>query len=382
MTPQQDSQQLRHDVWSRARRILCIRLDALGDVIMTGPALRALKESAPDRQISLLTSSSGAEAGRLMPFLEEVLLYEAPWMKAGDVRDSAAVDRRLIAQLRAARLDAAIIFTVYSQNPLPAALLCYLADIPLRLGHCRENPYKLFTDWIREPEPDTCIRHEVRRQLDLVQWIGAHAEDERLTLAIPSAAHEAIDSLLTSTGLSGTDRFVVIHAGASAASRRYPPDQFAVVARRVAEDFGCGIVFTGTESERDLVETIRAAAGVPSYSMVGQLDLASLAALLARARLLISNNTGTVHVAAAVGTPVVDLYALTNPQHTPWLVPHRVLSHDVPCKFCYRSICPEGHHDCLRLITPDQVMSAAAELPRFGLPSGSRGGTHCVHARD
>jgi lipopolysaccharide heptosyltransferase II len=382
MIAQNKPDELRKDAWRRARRILCVRLDALGDVIMTGPALRAVKESAPHRQVSLLTSASGAEAGRLMPFLEEVLLYEAPWMKAGDARDSAALDRRLIAQLRAARFDAAIIFTVYSQNPLPAALLCYLADIPLRLGHCRENPYKLLTDWIREPEPDTCIRHEVRRQLDLVQWIGAHAEDERLTLAIPPASHEAIDSLLASTVVSGTDRFVVIHAGASAASRRYPPEQFAVVARRVAEDFGCGILFTGTSSERDLVEAIRAAAGVPSYSLVGQLDLASLAALLARAQLLISNNTGTVHVAAAVGTPVVDLYALTNPQHTPWLVPHRVLSHDVPCKFCYRSICPEGHHDCLRLITPDQVMSAAAELPKLGLLSDRRGGTHCVYARD
>jgi lipopolysaccharide heptosyltransferase II len=382
MMAQNKPDELRKDAWHRARRILCVRLDALGDVIMTGPALRAVKESAPHRQVSLLTSASGAEAGRLMPFLEEVLLYEAPWMKAGDARDSAALDRRLIAQLRAARFDAAIIFTVYSQNPLPAALLCYLADIPLRLGHCRENPYKLLTDWIREPEPDTCIRHEVRRQLDLVQWIGAHAEDERLTLAIPPASHEAIDSLLASTVRSGTDRFVVIHAGASAASRRYPPEQFAVVARRVAEDFGCGILFTGTSSERDLVETIRAAAGVPSYSLVGQLDLASLAALLARAQLLISNNTGTVHVAAAVGTPVVDLYALTNPQHTPWLVPHRVLSHDVPCKFCYRSICPEGHHDCLRLITPDQIMSAAAELPTLGLLSDRRGGSHCVYARD
>jgi lipopolysaccharide heptosyltransferase II len=381
MMAQNKPDELRQGAWRRARRILCIRLDTLGDVIMTGPALRAVKESAPDRQVSLLTSSSGAEAGRLMPFLEEVLHYEAPWMKTGQARDSTAMDRRVIAQLRDARFDAAIIFTVYSQNPLPAALLCYLADIPLRLGHCRENPYKLLTDWIREPEPDTCIRHEVRRQLDLVASIGAHAADERLTLAVPSAAHETINALLASTALSGTDRFVVIHAGASAASRRYPPEQFAVVARRVVEDFGCGIFFTGMESERDLVETIRAAAGVPSHSLVGQLDLAGLAALLARARLLISNNTGTVHVAAAVGTPVVDLYALTNPQHTPWLVPHRVLSHDVPCKFCYRSICPEGHHDCLRLITPDQIMSAAAELP-LGLPSGSRGGTHCVHARD
>ena len=80
------------------------------------------------------------------------------------------------------------------------------------------------------------------------------------------------------------------------------------------------------------------------------------------APLLIANNTGPVHMAAALGTPVVDLYALTNPQHTPWAVPHRVLSHDVPCKYCYKSVCPEGHHNCLRLVTPEAVVQAAREL--------------------
>ncbi len=90
---------------------------------------------------------------------------------------------------------------------------------------------------------------------------------------------------------------------------------------------------------------------MPSHSVAGELDLADLAALIERAPLLLSNNTGPAHIAAAVGTPVVDLYALTNPQHTPWEVPHRVLNHDVPCKYCYKSVCPEGHHDCLRRVS-------------------------------
>ena len=74
-----------------------------------------------------------------------------------------------------------------------------------------------------------------------------------------------------------------------------------------------------------------------------------------------ANNTGPVHIAAAVGTPVVDLYALTNPQHTPWGVPNRVLFHDVPCKYCYKSVCPQGHHDCLRLVRPEDVVTAVIE---------------------
>ena len=160
--------------------------------------------------------------------------------------------------------------------------------------------------------------------------------------------------------------WAVVHPGATAASRRYPPELFAQVARRLTVDLGWQMLFTGTESERPLVEGIRSAMFAPSFSLAGRLNLAELAALIALAPLLIANNTGPVHIAAAVGTPVVDLYALTNPQHTPWAVPHRVLSHDVPCKYCYKSVCPEGHHKCLRLVTPESVVSAACELLPLG----------------
>jgi hypothetical protein len=102
--------------------------------------------------------------------------------------------------------------------------------------------------------------------------------------------------------------------------------------------------------------------GMPSRSLAGCLDLVELAALLEAAPLLVANNTGPVHVAAAVGTPVVDIYALTNPQHTPWGVPSRVLFHDVPCRFCYKSRCPLGHHACLRQVSPDAVVEAVRDL--------------------
>jgi ADP-heptose:LPS heptosyltransferase len=81
---------------------------------------------------------------------------------------------------------------------------------------------------------------------------------------------------------------------------------------------------------------------------------------------LVSNNTGPVHIAAAVGTPVVDIYALTNPQHAPWKVPNHVLFHDVPCRFCYRSTCPKTHHDCLNLLDPSRVAAAARDLLQLG----------------
>src|SRR5581483_1678534 len=114
--------------------------------------------------------------------------------------------------------------------------------------------------------------------------------------------------------------------------------------------------------ERELIENIRQVIAAPTHSLAGCLNLAELAALIAQAPLLISNNTGPAHIAAAIGTPVVDLYAQTNPQHTPWQVPHRLLYHDVPCRNCFKSVCPQGHHDCLARVPPEAVVQAALEL--------------------
>lgn len=368
-----------YESWAGAKRILCVRLDTLGDVLMTTPAIRALKRSSPGRDITLLTSSSGAEAGRLAPDVDQVLVYDAPWMKSMASALAPQEDLKMVEALRHGAFDAAVIFTVYSQSALPAAMLCYLADIPQRLAHCRENPYQLLTHWVRETEPEMCLRHEVRRQLDLVATVGAHTDEERLSIAIPDKAEAYVEELLCK--IENHQPWIVVHPGATAASRRYPPEGFATVARRVVQELGHEIVFTGTEPERSLIDQIRAEMGVPSRSLVGALDVPALAAVLARASLLISNNTGTVHVAAAVGTPVVDLYALTNPQHTPWQVPHRVLFHDVPCKYCYKSVCPEGHHHCLRLVEPDEVLQAVAELLDRAPVSMPAGGSSLVHPR-
>src|SRR5262249_17817225 len=137
---------------------------------------------------------------------------------------------------------------------------------------------------------------------------------------------------------------------------------FAGAADLLARECGVPVVFSGGPGERELVEGVRSAMRAPSHSLAGDLDLPALAALVELAPGLVSNNTGPVHIAAALGTPVVDLYALTNPQHTPWQVPHRVLYHKVPCAFCYKSVCPEEHHHCLTLVPPEAVARAAMEL--------------------
>ncbi len=341
-----------NDRWHGVRRVLCVRLDSIGDVLMTTPAIRALRETL-GCHITLLTSAAGAAVAPLVPEIDETLVFAAPWMKA---TGGSTHDAEMIARLAAGAFDAAVIFTVYSQNPLPAAYLCYLADIPRRLAHCNENPYALLTDWVADPEPASTVRHEVQRQLDLVGGVGCQTQNQRLSFRVPPGAHARVQPLIERRPL------VVVHPGATAASRRYPPEQYARAIDLLIQQTRCDAVFTGDAHELGLVDQVRAEMRFPARSLVGELGLAELGALIGEADLLVSNNTGPAHIAAAVGTPLVDLYALTNPQHTPWLVPSRVLNHDVPCRNCYKSVCPAGHHDCLRKVAPETVAAAAQEL--------------------
>jgi lipopolysaccharide heptosyltransferase II len=352
--------------WRTVRNILCIRLDHFGDVLMATPALRALKETHEGCRLTLLAAPAGADVARHIPEIDDTIEYAAPWMKSSDAHD-AGFDLDMIAQLRDRRFDAAVIFTTYSQSPLPAAMLCLLAGIPLRLAHCRENPYQLLTDWLPDPEPRQTIRHEVRRQLDLVAAIGAHTRDARLSFALHPDDLIWASAQLDARDIDCNQPWLLLHPGGTAASRRYPPQHWAQAAAELSRRLSCNLAFSGNAAEIALVDDImqqtqRLHPAARLHSFAGRANLGQLAALMSRASLLVANNTGPVHLAAALGKPVVALYALTNPQHTPWRTPSRVLFQDVPCRFCYKSVCPQGHHHCLTQVEPARVVDAALEL--------------------
>jgi len=367
--------------WARARRILCVRLDALGDVLMCTPAMRALHTALPGRSLTLLSSPSGAAALPFIPELDDAIVHAAPWMKAGVPAQPGAL-LELAATLAARRFDAAVVFTTYTQSALPAALLCWLAGIPLRLAHCRENPYHLLTDWVPDPEPHTMVRHEVQRQLDLVRRVGAerpcHAgRPLALSFAVRADDLAAVRGRLQHLGVDPDQPWLLLHPGASAASRRYPAGHWARVLTLLGLRTGLPLVITGSAAETGLAEEIRAGCGVAAHSLAGQLSLGELGAALRLAAVALTNNSGPAHVAAAVGTPVVALYALTNPQHTPWHVRSRVLFQDVPCRFCFKSSCPAGHHACLAGVAPERVVEAVLDLLH---PPSASGGSGCAVA--
>lgn len=314
--------------WKDGLRLLCVRLDNMGDVLMTTPAFRALKTTWPATHLTLLTSSAGAAIGEFIPEVDQVISFDVPWVAGQQQQPDQVV--ALADRLRSCHFDAAILFTVQSQNPLPTAMLCYLAGIPRVLGYCRENPYHLITDWVPDPEILVATRHEVVRQLDLVREVGCHTANHRLSLTPPLADQQRIRQPLITAGLDFQRPWLVLHPGVSEEKRRYPAEKFVLALLPLIQDSGYQVVLTGSKSEQPLTSQIQKQLAGQSVDLAGRLSLGELAALLAEAPLLIANNTGPVHMAAALGTPVVVLYAKTNPQHTPWQVPSRVLYFDVP----------------------------------------------------
>lgn len=351
--------------WRDVRNMLAIRLDNLGDVLVTTPALHAIKRSLPNAKLTLLASAVGAQAGRLDPDVDDVIVYEAPWM---DPWHQLALDpereQQMIATLRERQFDGAIIFTSYHQSPLPAAYLCYLADVPLRVAASIDGPGSLLTTRHKHPER---MMHEVERGLDLVGAIGLTTDREDLALAVPDHSRKAARQFLASRGIAEYRPLVVVHPGCSMPARTYPEAMFSDMIELAVRCLGAPVILTGVESERELVQRVRGRVDAALRDRVipaaGELAFADFCALLQRADLVITNNTGPMHVAAAVKTPVVALFALTNPpeQWGPWHVPHRLLYHEVSCRLCYARVCPYGH-ECLTLVAPEMVIAAAREL--------------------
>ncbi len=340
-------------------RLLALRLDAAGDVLMCTPALRALYEGG--HRVSLLTSAAGALAGERVPGLDEMLRWSAPWMKASAPAPASAV-AEMANDLRSRSFDGAVIFTSYSQSPLPAALLCQMAGIPLRLAHCRENPYQLLTHWVREPEPELLLRHEVQRQIDLVARLGCRPSTTGLGIVVTDSDRDAAQAALRRAGIAGGEGWLLLHPGASAPSRRYPAAGWRRAAELIERQCRLPLVFAGGPAETELLREIVGDGPSRWPVLADALDFGGLAALIGMARVLVACNSAPAHLAAAVGTPVVDLYALTNPQHAPWQVRHRLLYQPVPCHTCYQSVCPRGDNRCLSEVEPESVAAAVQEL--------------------
>jgi ADP-heptose:LPS heptosyltransferase len=270
----------------------------------------------------------------------------------------------MIACIKKRKFDGAIIFTSFRQSSLPAAYLCYLADIPLRVAASIDGPGSLLTTRHKHPEQ---MMHEVERALDLVSALDMQTNERELVLKIPMRIQKSIMARFDVPVLRQGGPLVVVHPGCSMPARTYSWEMYADVIVLLITQLHAFVIVTGSADEEELVQKIITRIPVSLQKRIlgvaGKVTFVEFCALIQAADVMITNNTGPMHIAAAVKTPVVALFALTNPpeQWGPWHVPHRLLFHDVSCRICYSRVCPYAH-ECLRLVTPEAVVNAAAEL--------------------
>ena len=351
------------DTLEGAQRILAVRLDNIGDVIMLGPALRAVKRAVPEAEITLLASRAGASVAPLVPHLDDVVTFRPLWQDiSGTMSTDLQPERALAADLAARRFDAALIFTSFAQSPYPPARVCVEAGIPVRVGQSKEFGGGYLTTWLRALPDDA---HQVDRNLYLVRSLGVPDAGTHMELRVPKDLAEATDHLLADAGIGPDAPFALLAPGASCDARSYGVEQFAAVAHRLAEHSGLRVVLVGSPKEVAMCEAVRSAAGTQNVINLAEAsDVPTLAALTKRAAVVLGNNSAPAHIADALGTPVLLTYSGTDleSQWAPRHAPARLLRREADCSPCYRFTCDIGK-PCLA-ISPEEVARAALELAK------------------
>jgi len=336
-----------------------MRLDNIGDVIMTSPALRAIKENLPECRLTLMASPGGAQAATLLPWVDDVLPYSVLWQDLGKLKFDPAREWQLVKTLQTGHFDAAIIFTSFSQSPHPAGFLCYLAGIPLRLGESKElGGGVLTTEVVAAPDEI----HQVERNLRLIAAVSLTARNSSLSIGIPAHAVAEAMAHLNQYGLTAGAPYLLLNPWTSCQSRNYASERFAAAARSLAIDTGWPVLVTGVAKDRDRSASLMADLSPYAIDLIGSTTLPQLAALIANAQLVLTNNTSTMHIADATRTPSVVLFAGTEyeSQWQPRHAPAVLLRRSTACSPCYAFTCPY-QLECLD-IQPEEVVAAALKL--------------------
>lgn len=330
--------------WSSVRNVLVMRLDNIGDVIMTSPALRSIKENLPEAKLTLMASPAGSLAASVLPWIDEVLTWRVLWQDLGRLPFDPAREWQLVEALRG--FDAVIIFTSFSQSPHPAAFISCLAGIPLRLGESKETGGRMLTHEVSAASDEL---HQVERNLRLIESIGFEVRDRSLAIQFPHL--RLVDP-----------PYLVLNAWTSCQSRNYDAKRFAIAAKQLSDLTGWKVAVTGVEKDRDQAGTVLEVLEDCAIDLIGKTSLSELAALIANAELMLSNNTSTMHIADATQTPSVIMFAGTELecQWEPRSGFARLLRQPTECHPCYAFQCPYNL-ECLD-IEPDEIVRSALEL--------------------
>ncbi|MCW2134599.1 glycosyltransferase family 9 protein [Arthrobacter sp. VKM Ac-2550] len=337
-------------------RVLVARLDSAGDVLLAGPAVRAVAAgvSARSNEVLMLCGPQGTAAARLLPGVTDVFTWASPWI----VDPAPPVTEDHVAALcdwvRGRQVEEAVILTSFHQSPLPLAMLLRLAGVERITAASTDYAGSLLDVRLKPGEDFPEDQPEAERALQIAAAAGYRLptnDDGRLRVRdIPDVAW-----------LVGTEPYIAVHPGAAVPARAWPPLHHAAAVELLIAA-GYRVVVTGGPAETELTATV---AGPDALDLGGRTDLHSLAGVLAGASAVVTGNTGPAHLAAAVGTPVVSLFAPVVPavRWAPYKVPLELLGdQNAPCRLSRARVCPVPGHPCLSGVEPEEVVAAVQRL--------------------
>ena len=335
------------------RRVIVRMANWIGDAVMTLPALASIREGLPNRHIAVLTKPWVADLFSGHPLIDEVILYESPGIHEG-VRGKW----RLARELKQKQFDLAILF----QNAFEAALIAFLAGVPRRAGYNTDARGILLTQAV--PVNGKVKKgHQVDYYRALTAGLGFESLPVAPSLALTKSRLEESQRILKSRGLNGEEPLIGLAPGATyGPAKQWFPERFSALADRFSRNWGARTLVFGSSGDRDTASLLRKSARTEVSDFTGQTTLSQAIGLIARCRLFVSNDSGLMHLAAALGVPVVAIFGSTDPVRTGPLGRNcRVVRRPVPCAPCLKTHCPEGL-ECLEKITVDEVYEAARGL--------------------
>ena len=350
-------------------RILIVRTDRIGDVLLSTPVIKAVRGNYPDAYIAMMVRPYARDIVDGNPYLDEVLIYDKD-----EIHKSWFSSLKFSLNLKKKRFDLAIVLHPTNR----AHIITFLAGIPQRIGYNKKFGFLLTQRLLDEKRFGE--KHESEYALDMIRTLGIQVKDKSVFMPIKKESEEYIERLLQDSGVTGQDRLIAVHPGASCPSKRWPPERFAQVADKLIQDYlptGQASLPVGKEgklkvviiSSPEQVNIGKRVIGVMSnrpVDLCGKTTVSQLASLLKRCVLFISNDSGPVHIASSVGTPVVALFGRNEAGLSPirWgpLGENDVVLHkEVGCIECLAHNC-QKNFACLKAITVDEVYQAGLTI--------------------
>ena len=323
------------------RNILLIRLSSLGDIVLTSPAIRAVRDHFPNARISMLVASQSADLLTENPHLDEVLQFDR---HAKDKNTAEMI--RLVRVLRERQFDLTIDF----QRKFRTSLLGYLSGAKCRVGY--HQPNGLLCS-VRVPDSSG---HAIVRYFALLHAVGVEARDRTLELFLTESDRTYARGIMEKQSIDRDKLTVGLFPGAGWKLREWMPDRFAAIGDRLVRDFGAQVVVFGGVHERQLGNYVVDLMTEQAISFAGNHQIRQLAALIERCNLFLTNDTGPMHIAAALHTPTVALFGPGNHvRFQPLDSIHTTIRHDVPCNPCKQFTNRCKDNICMKLITVDEV---------------------------